>query len=1819
MFGNHTFSLKGRHARSNKNSQPIVKVAKKSIYSSGINDISFGHLYNMYDTKFIPMIMGLAEIIEKNGKKFVRFYDIKDVKLYQAWDKSTLESNIGKRQVFNMPVGAFLHAIGLYEKNLKEVFETKNYEGDVEDYFYKPTCILRTYKKDTEFPGIFVSPNIVHSIVKKDKNSSVSYLDFEVSNEGTNGMEEDYDFLTKIKTSDQRVLMRLNMSAIRYETLNTNRYLTHHNKPAPLYDNIKFPGYRFDKSLENGPRNLNNVRRKNKVANPLSMDFLASDRKCSIFKLENGNYGLYMPNLKHIVAYQVWNYNTPDGNKEKRAIKDIEVGHFLSMVHSVHDKHRQLGVSSYRADFQPTTTIETIDAYGRRNIYLGVIRSFNRDERGLEDGTITFSPGDGEGLFLEISTHQMFDSDNNSPTNELVEGTYEVHLNIDSWWSQLLCQLGIGIAIAILMIFAPAAAAVLIELDTGMALVDSALTAIGETVLGTFEVAGTITGSVLGIVGAGASTIFSVSIDALSLGALDGEEVFANTVKILSKTINKLDTIINFISTLGLNTLAEDSADYIISKLGVVDNPEIIEDSGGAGQHAVVDSDNKVKTVNDYFSLRAKRRSLAIGQTLDNIANAGLINDTYSDISTIQTILGSFEERSGTLTNGNSRSEVIASTGSTSEILKNANANDLALNLSNIDSSARINDPSKYTLLTGDPESTEIFPKEKGNEPFVSVGSLKIKGDSFINLKNKEQVLELKYFLEVDNKFFDTDGTVYSKNDDGTFIKESDSENSKNLDLIKNNTSLTLNDIIPVKVDRLTLSKVSEMLDSTSAVETYYDLSSQSILEIYKEFRNVDDALFDTLGNADPILDNIPEESLKKFAEISNEDINSLKEGIASNSNLQEYLDNQNVEYKYKISSEELPNLIKAITTIKTNIPSAKLYSEIIDVNKEILDSYIQNKTAIDIYKSKGLIVNSTEKTNIELLSGLTDSQLKDLTIIFNSENVDEKAIAMTSLVGINTVETMSIIDSGDTVVKIGQNTYIKGNLNDLLTTEIEGTSASTKFICHSILLDTLKQELELLQLSDSDFINESQKLDGSITSYVKIGNNQGSSINSNITDLIEEYKNLQIEYDSLEKDAINLQTLDLSSLANRNDTKQLSAVSTRLNEIIKTLNSKIATSESTIKDAVDTLSKNKGAKITTFQPSKLTTLRSNLWSAQYGFKLVNNLVTRKSKFNNLYKEYILAANTVNELIATTKKNIATQKEQQNKTVKPSININLKTTDNIFGNAEEFEFAPTEFSPDQELYNTDQPAPDPLGIKALKNGITKLNNALENANDAFKSYSFDYITYLLDSEIKDVYSDLYMIQLKNYSDEIEKVNDIKTTTQSNKVNFVYDWQKNNNSAKLTSNLQKFVDNYSVPPKLTLYDSYEGVKTLDIWDFSQPNYVNKDLHQLMLHSVGITAGELLFIKRIDEQLNILNNYVNLVKQASDAFYGWRTYKGISVNKAEAEVLKFCKNNTFLLPNDLFNPNPQPVEFCPSGVIPRSQTMYSSGGCFDTVQFSAISRISSCKLQFPVNGAYVQTWEGVRDLYKKYKKSQYTQQLQASLTMVNSVVLIIKGLGEAVLKNKISLVNGENDKFLFANDNFDLGIMTFSENSNPSTPVSYVDGSVKKTFENAKENGMTGTYYSVFLSGASKIASTLKNSSWYEKDNQSMDMNTLNKQNEILEAMIEFMQKYPITFKTNSAIAIARYVFAFAGILMNMYKEISNNFKNGEDFTNWVEQLKEENLAEINKKSAPATQVQKDIGTFYKTMTKVFKQVYNNLMNELNTVGLLKKTIEKKPPS
>ena len=156
------------------------------------------------------------------------------------------------------------------------------------------------------------------------------------------------------------------------------------------------------------------------------------------------------------------------------------------------------------------------------------------------------------------------------------------------------------------------------------------------------------------------------------------------------------------------------------------------------------------------------------------------------------------------------------------------------------------------------------------------------------------------------------------------------------------------------------------------------------------------------------------------------------------------------------------------------------------------------------------------------------------------------------------------------------------------------------------------------------------EKLDGSITSYVKIGNNQGSSINSNITDLIEEYKNLQIEYDSLEKDAINLQTLDLSSLANRNDTKQLSAVSTRLNEIIKTLNSKIATSESTIKDAVDTLSKNKGAKITTFQPSKLTTLRSNLWSAQYGFKLVNNLVTRKSKFNNLYKEYILAANTVN-------------------------------------------------------------------------------------------------------------------------------------------------------------------------------------------------------------------------------------------------------------------------------------------------------------------------------------------------------------------------------------------------------------------------------------------------------------------------------------------------------------------------------------------------------------------------------------------------------------
>ena len=113
MSSRRNFQLRLNHARSNKNVQPIVKVDTNKVYTSGINDIGFRHLHDIYDTKFIPMIMGTAEIVEENGKKIARFYNVKEVKFYQAWDKSTPDANLGSRQIFTMPLGAFLHAIGL--------------------------------------------------------------------------------------------------------------------------------------------------------------------------------------------------------------------------------------------------------------------------------------------------------------------------------------------------------------------------------------------------------------------------------------------------------------------------------------------------------------------------------------------------------------------------------------------------------------------------------------------------------------------------------------------------------------------------------------------------------------------------------------------------------------------------------------------------------------------------------------------------------------------------------------------------------------------------------------------------------------------------------------------------------------------------------------------------------------------------------------------------------------------------------------------------------------------------------------------------------------------------------------------------------------------------------------------------------------------------------------------------------------------------------------------------------------------------------------------------------------------------------------------------------------------------------------------------------------------------------------------------------------------------------------------------------------------------------------------------------------------------
>lgn len=90
MSDKNVLEMKLRHSRSNKKANQIVSVNNDVIFSGNENNLSFNHLHYIYDTKFIPMLMGHGELATNSeGKKVIRVSDVKHIKLYQAWDMST--------------------------------------------------------------------------------------------------------------------------------------------------------------------------------------------------------------------------------------------------------------------------------------------------------------------------------------------------------------------------------------------------------------------------------------------------------------------------------------------------------------------------------------------------------------------------------------------------------------------------------------------------------------------------------------------------------------------------------------------------------------------------------------------------------------------------------------------------------------------------------------------------------------------------------------------------------------------------------------------------------------------------------------------------------------------------------------------------------------------------------------------------------------------------------------------------------------------------------------------------------------------------------------------------------------------------------------------------------------------------------------------------------------------------------------------------------------------------------------------------------------------------------------------------------------------------------------------------------------------------------------------------------------------------------------------------------------------------------------------------------------------------------------------------
>ena len=1664
------FELKARHARSNKPNNKIVSLDRNTIFSSTNNKISFRHLHDIYDTKFIPMMWGEGEIVTKDdGKKVLRMHGIKHVKFYQAWDMTTPDSNIGKRQIFTMPSDAFLHAINLYDKLIKETIEDNKHEVDHLDYVYKPTCILRTYKKDTEFPSMFVCENI-ESVMKKNSQFDVEcFLELEISNEGNNGMETDYEGYSELPKEGERMLMRVNLSAVRYETLNVNRYLSEHHIPAPLVNNPDFPGYRFDKDISNA-RGLSLARRQNKQFFPISFDFLASDKNSTVFDLDNGNYGIFMPNIKHVIAYQTWEYSLPDGNREKRAVKDIAVGHFLSMVKSVHDQHRQLGVSPNRGDFQPTTTIELVDEKGNRSIHLGVIRSFSQNISAMRNGEIVFAEPSEEGLYLEISTAQMFDANSNHGISGLKEGQYEVHLNIDSWWKELLCQLGIGIGIVLVLVAMPAVGAYLIEADAAAIGTDVAADAAtdateeaveqeagdeiatrslrqsiarftGNALMAPRLALDTVLGGVLGLVGNGVMAVSS------TVGATEAVESAAET---LGTILGYIDSVVGNVSTLGFQYGSEVFADSLISNLGL-DGVTLTTSESGLVTYEV----KNVDTLEEYLQTRyatINGVTLSRAKAVEAAKELDSVNESLLGTADIDAIL----ENEALLV---SSQRVIAD--NQRELLVLANR------------------------ITGNPQE------------FAGL---------LVENNFAEMTQDLQGILSEEPE------DLGEEAEEGQKAAEEIPSPPKSEGIRFSDT----NEVVTFNTDEPSNEVLKKLAEGYKSV----DESSETSLESFRKQR-IPEEFLDSLRN-DPQLQSFfstPEGEEVRYGDVKLRYDNSSFGLITGN----------NSEGISVFFDPEVDGFLEDTGSyLLGNMEKLKNVEDKLSVLKQNLKPYangIKELEQYDVFSFKGGSITSKQSSTYKLS--------KDAQLFVDNYNADTEIPTLTEKQK-DLLDTYLTSPEGDEI-----------NYKDYTNPKNEKPPKASNEKTWFDLDEETQQEID-------DAVNiKSQQL------LKKFGFLDRFSDNDSLPSLAENYSMYRSEQKVIGEELFG----------NSGVIKDIKGYVKN-----KYFNSLVEGNSfgdfQDIQDALLSLPEpetiSKGDEII----AKLEKLRDTI-------KTQKVVVPKDMEFSNASR-IAKIENTINSLKYSSSVSKFLVKlfgvlQKTIITLKPEIKA-------INSEYEELKKKPEVTEAEKNEFN------DKIGA---------LNIKVQKVMKYVKLYYSMVVTIRSVRISNELGAILTYSVWTDLTTKIQNVSDKNSVATSKHAYYVYDLCESNNKNVFTNFQSNFKGILGENSFIRTPNQFEGAKRISIWDFKERNNINPGLHKLLLDSVGVTEGELLFLDRISTQEENVGKYVALLEES---------YTKKNNNQA---IYNFCKTTKLIPPHDLYTENPKEVEFC-AGIRGH---LVGSDATSNSVVAKSLIYGKLCRFQLPIYKDYYETWKGMHALYKSYKNSNYSQQIKASLLLVNKVLLILESLGEGVKTSKLILEKGSKDELYFANNEQENGIIYYGEDKeflsvNPFLIELEKDFEDKNIVIKSPSESKFAVYH-LYLNHIKYLAVHLGKNTWQKNSSKSI----IADKTKVVEEFIEYMAKNPVSLETNSALAVARFMIFFSGLLLDMYRSVSNNFNNGKDFANWIADQSNISNKDLEKKSKPATECQKAVSKFYQVSTKAFTVFYQIVLKDLYKRGLI----------